>query len=414
MKRIVQLLVIALILLVGLNTAYCQVKLTMGSWRTEDRGFYEKVIQAFQKHHPDIEIAYEPTKNTEYNTKLNIALQTGTGPDIIHLRPYGPGVQLAEAGYIEPLNGKIQGLDQYSDTTLLVSRGSDGNIYGIPAKFSSTQIFYNKDIFGKYNLQEPQTWDELIEIAETLKKNGVIPFATGSKDGWILSLTHGTLGPTFYGGNAFVEKILKGETNFTSEEFTKSIQIMKDLSAYFPKFYTGLGMEEMRSLFTTGKAAMFIMGDWEIAVLKKENPDMNLGLFPIPSATGGKPTVTTWVDASYAVNANSKNKDAALKFVEFLTSKEFGTMVAEDLHSLPTIAGVESSDPLIAKILKSATNSETSTPYMIVVYFNQGNPSTKSEIQNLLQGMYLDKLTPAQVAEGVQKSVDTWFKPEAK
>ena len=411
MKRIFQVCVVALVVLMGLNAAYCQVKITMGSWRTEDRDFYEKVIKAFQVKNPDIEISYEPTKNTEYNTKLNIALQTGSAPDIIHLRPYAPGIQLAEDGYLEPLSGQIEGIDQYADSTLAASRASDGKIYGVPAKFSSTQIFYNKEIFEKYKLQEPTTWDELMATAETLKENGVIPFAMGSKDGWILSLTHATLGPTFFGGKPFVEKLLAGEAKFTSPKFLKSIQMMKDLSPYLPKFYTGVGMNEMRTLFTTGKAAMFMLGDWEIAVLKKEAPDLKLDLFPVPSATGGKATVTTWVDATYAVNAKSENKEAALKFVEFLATKEFGTMVSEDLHSIPTIPGVKASDPLISKILTSATNPETSEPYMILIHFNKGNPSTKSDLQNLLQGMYLDKLSPEEVAQGVQKSADAWFKP---
>lgn len=415
MKRMSQGIVLFTLICLSVTTiASAQIKLTMGSWRTEDREFYEKVIKVFRRTHPDIEISYEPTKNTEYNTTLNIALQTGTGPDIIHLRPYTPGIQLAEAGYLEPLDGNIQGLDQYADSTLIASRGPDGRIYGVPAKFSSAQIFYNKKLFAQYNLQEPQTWDELIQIAETLKQNNITPFAYGSKDGWVIAVVHAAVGPTFYGGNEFVEKILTGETNFTSSEFVKSVQIMKDLVPYFPKFYTGLGMEEMRTLFTTEQAGMFVMGDWEIAVLRKENPNLELDCFPIPSATGGKPTVSTWVDASYAVNANSKNKEAALKFVEFLATKEFGAMVSEDLHSIPTIPGVEASDPLIAKILKYATDPETSTPYMIVVYFNQGNPSTKTEFQNLMQGMYLDQLTAEQVAEGTQKSADSWFKPAAQ
>src|SRR5512136_702806 len=114
MKRMMQMLVIMLLVVGCLSSAYGQVKLTMGSWRTEDREFYEKVIAAFRQTHSDIEIAYEPTKNTEYNTALNVALQTGSGPDIIHLRPYAPGIQLAEAGYLEPLDG-IKGLDQYAD-----------------------------------------------------------------------------------------------------------------------------------------------------------------------------------------------------------------------------------------------------------------------------------------------------------
>lgn len=413
MKRMKQMFVAVLMMCMCVNTAYSQVKLTMGSWRTEDREFYDKVIKAFQQANPGIEIAYEPTKNTEYNTTLNVALQTGTGPDIIHLRPYAPGIQLADAGYLEPLDG-IKGLEQYAASTLAAARGANGKIYGVPAKFSATQIFYNKKIFADNNLKEPATWEELLQIADTLQKKNVIPFAFGSKDGWILALVHGTLGPAFYGSNQFVEKILKGDTNFNSPEFVKSVQIMKDLAPYFPKFFTGLGMDDMRALFTNGQAAMFIMGDWEIAVVKKQNPALELDLFPMPPVAAGNPTVTTWVDGSYAVNANSKNKEAALKFVEFLTTKEFGKMVSEDLRSIPTIPGVEASDPLIAKILKYALNPDTSTPYMFVASFNQGNPSTKTEFQNLLQGMYLDKVTPEQVADGVQKSADAWFKPTGK
>lgn len=54
-----------------------EVSLTIGSWRTEDVAKYEKVIALFNEQHPDIHISFNPTKNTEYNTVLNTALQAG-------------------------------------------------------------------------------------------------------------------------------------------------------------------------------------------------------------------------------------------------------------------------------------------------------------------------------------------------
>jgi raffinose/stachyose/melibiose transport system substrate-binding protein len=386
-----------------------KVKLTIGSWRTEDTDAYTKIIAEFKKKNPNIDIEFKPTKNTEYNTALNTSLQSGNGPDIIHLRPYAAGAALADAGYLEPLTG-IKGMDVFSKDTLLAATGKDGKVYGVPTVFSSTQVFYNKKIFQKYNLQEPKTWDELLKTADTLKKNNVTPFAFGSKEGWILSLTQGTLGPSVYGTD-FMKKILSGDANFKSPEFVSSIKTLKDLTPYFPDNYVGIGMDDMRNMFVTEQAAMMVMGDWEYAVMKKTNPDLQMDVFPVPPMKAdGKPTVTTWVDGSYAVNAKSAHKQEALKFMEFLTTKEFGALAVNELQKPSTIPGVAATDPLVAKIAKNADT--ISTPYAAVVYFNAGNPTTKATLENSIQGMYLNKLTPEQVTEEVQKSADTWFKPK--
>ncbi|PUA36169.1 sugar ABC transporter substrate-binding protein [Paenibacillus elgii] len=396
----------------GKKTEAQKVKLTMGSWRTEDKEVYEKIIKAFNKTNPDIEIEFKPTKNTEYNTVLNTALQTGSGPDIIHLRPYAAGIALADAKYLEPLDS-VKGLEAIPKEAKMAATGKDGKVYGVPTVYSSTQIFYNKKLFKKFNLSEPKTWDELMKAADTLKQNKIAPFAFGSKEGWILSLTHGALGPQFYGGTEFVNNLLAGKTNLKSKEFTDSITMLQDLTKYFPENYTGLGMDDMRNLFVTEQAGMIVMGDWEIAVMKKMNPDLDLDLFPVPPVKAdGKASVTNWVDGSFAVNAASKNKEAAMKFIEFMTTKEFGKMVADDLKKPSTIPGVESSDPLVAKMIQLA--AANSTPYAMVVHFSAGNPTTKATLETALQGMFLGKEKPDTVTDIVQKSADSWFKPAAK
>jgi raffinose/stachyose/melibiose transport system substrate-binding protein len=386
-----------------------KVKLTIGSWRTEDTEAYTKIIAEFKKKNPTIDIEFKPTKNTEYNTALNTSLQSGNGPDIIHLRPYAAGAALADAGYLEPLTN-VKGMDVFSKDTLLAATGSDGKVYGVPTVFSSTQVFYNKKIFQKYNLQEPKTWDELLKTADTLKKNKVTPFAFGSKEGWILSLTEGTLGPAVYGTD-FMKKIVSGDANFKSPEYVSSIKMLKDLTPFFPDNYVGIGMDDMRNMFVTEQAAMMVMGDWEYAVMKKTNPDLQMDVFPVPPMKAdGKQSVTTWVDGSFSVNAKSTHKQEALKFMEFLTTKEFGALAVNELQKPSTIPGVAANDPLVAKIAKNADT--ISTPYAAVVYFNAGNPTTKATLENSIQGMYLNKLTPEQVTEEVQKMTDTWFKPK--
>ncbi|THE13814.1 extracellular solute-binding protein [Bacillus timonensis] len=384
------------------------VTLEIGSWRTEDTAAYGKVIEAFNEKYPDIKVEFKPSKNTEYNTILNTALQSGEGPDIFHLRPYAPGIALADGGFVEPLDG-ISGLENFSDEALAASKGTDGKQYGIPLNMSTTQMFYNKEIFKNLGLEEPKTWDEFVELNEKILAEGITPIALGSKEGWLLSAVHGIVGPAHYGGNDFVEKITAGETDFTSEEFVNSIKAMDELKKYFPKNYEGLGMEDIRTLFFTGQAAMFPMGSWEIEVLRQMNPDLELGFFPMPSAVGNEPTITAWVDGSFAINANSKHKEEAKKFLEFLTTKEFGELFTKEFKMISAIQGVQSNDELVNAL--GTAVSEISTPYMFVVYFAGGNPTSKATLEQELQGMYLGQQTPEGVAEKVQENAETWFEP---
>ncbi|WP_277586432.1 ABC transporter substrate-binding protein [Psychrobacillus antarcticus] len=384
-----------------------KVKLTIGSWRTEDGPKYEKVIALFNETNPNIQVEFSPTKNTEYNTILNTALQAGEGPDIFHLRPYAAGLKLADAGFVEPISD-IDGLDQYSENYLAASKGADGEQYGVPLNISSTQFFYNKKIFADQGLEVPATWDEFIEVNEKLLDAGITPIAMGTKEGWLLSLTHGIVGSGVLDGNVFADKLVTGETDFSDPAFVESIEAMNDLKKYFPANSEGLGMDDIRTIFAMEQAAMFPLGSWEIPVVSELNPDLDFGFFPMPSKNGNQ-SVTTWVDGSFAINAKSKNIEAAKTFLEFLTTKEFGELFVDEFKMISAIPGITSDDELLGELSKTVESS--STPYYWVVNFVSGDPTTKTVLETELQGMYLGEVTPAEVAQKVQGNAEISFEP---
>lgn len=384
-----------------------KVKLTIGSWRTEDVAKYEKVIALFNETNPDIQVEFNPTKNTEYNTVLNTSLQAGEGPDIFHLRPYAAGLKLAEAGFVEPISD-INGLDEFSDDYLATSKGADGKQYGVPLNISSTQFFYNKKIFADQELEVPTTWDEFIEVNEKLLDAGITPIAMGTKEGWLLSLTHGIVGAGVLDGNTFADKLVTGDKDFTDPAFVESIEVMNDLKKYFPANSEGLGMDDIRTLFAMEQAAMFPLGSWEIPVINELNAELDYGFFPMPSKTGNQ-TVTTWVDGSFAINANSKNKEAAKTFLEFLTTKEFGELFVDEFKMISAIPGITSDNELLSELSKTVESN--STPYYWVINFVSGDPTTKTVLETELQGMYLGEVTPAEVAQKLQENAETSFEP---
>lgn len=381
-----------------------EVKLVMYSWRAEDRDMYEKAIAKFNETYPHITIDFQPFQSTEYNTILSNALMSGTAPDLLQLRPYAGGRSIADNGYLLALD-ELDGLERINEQYFDAARGSDGKIYGVPLTLNSGAIFYNKDIFDQFGLGVPETWEEFVQTAQTLKDNGIIPIAQAGRAAYLLSLTHGTIAPTAYNGNEFVEKVLSGAADLTDPAFVESVKRMETLGEFFPQDFIALDDASAQTLFYTGEAAMYINGDYRLATLESTAPDMNIGVIPgFALEKGQDPIVTTWVDGSYAVWKDTKHPEEAMLFMSFMTTLEFGQIFTDELNRLSAVKGVQPQHPIVNQI--TAAVEKSTTPYLMLVHFGEGEPTTKTVFENALQGMYLGELTVEQVIEEAQVNAD--------
>jgi raffinose/stachyose/melibiose transport system substrate-binding protein len=389
------------------------VTLSVWSWRPEDAAVYRQIFAKYHASHPHVQVDFKPYKSTEYNTILSTGLTQAGGPDVMQLRSYGGLQPLIASGGLVPLDGKVAGLSNFDTTALDGTRGKkDGKVYGVPLEMSTFQIYYNSDIFAKYHLQPPTTWDQMIADAKTLKANGITPFAAAGKDTWLLPLYNDAFAATRYGGPAFEKKVLAGQAKFTDPDYVAALDVLNQLKPYFPKEQMGLGETDVQTLFATGKAAMIPEGSFALAPLKAINPKLNLGAFNAPPAPGAlvdKPLQVGWVDAAYGLNAKSAHQKEALDLLQWMTSDEFGHLVADNLKQVSLIKGVQSSDPLLGQMVQSYRTDPT--PYLMLVDFRYGTP-LGSDLQAAgLQKMLLGQQTAAQVAADIQNGVSQWFKP---
>jgi ABC-type glycerol-3-phosphate transport system substrate-binding protein len=386
------------------------VKLVMYSWRPEDKDGYAKIIAEFEKDNPDIQVEFKPFKSTEYNTILTNALQSGTGVDILQLRPYDGAKALADANYLTAVDN-VKGIENIPDAYLDAARGSDKKVYGIPFMLNNAVIFYNKKLFDDNGLQVPETWDEFVQTCEALKAKNIIPIAQAGKAAYLLSTTHAVIGPSAYGGTEFLQSLLKGTVNFKDAKFVDSIKRMKQLEAYFPKDFVAIEDQDAQSLFYTSKAAMYINGSQRLETFAANKVTFPVEFIPGLAAKKGEPApIATWVDGSYGIAKSSKHQEQALKFIEFVASKKFGQMFSDELTRVSPIKGVEPKNPQLKKM--AAYSEKNSTPYLLLTNFSKGTPTTKTTFEDSLQGMYIGKLTVEQVAENTQASADKWFKPQ--
>lgn len=418
MKRPLAILLTMCMLLTGfamVASAESVTELQFWTWRPEDVPFYDKMIAQFEAQNPDIKVVQNAIKNTEYNTILSAALSSGDGaPDVFMSRAYGGLQTFADSGYMLALDELIPELADFSDAT----RGgatsiTDGKIYGVPAVSQTMLCIYNKGLYEELGLSVPTTWDEFIANLEASKAGGYDPLANGTKEGWCCEFLFGGVGPSFYGGNAFFDKVVAGETTFMDPIFVNAVSKIKELTLYMPDLYEGVAYTDIQSSFINELSVHFIGGSYEAGYLASENPDLDFDIFAIPGMTADDPAyVSVYADMNFSIAASSPRQEAALKLLKFFTTQEFGNAIVEELKMVSSVPGVDVSvNPFIAKVLELQKNA---TPYIFLVGFRYAQPTGSSLFQSAAQDLMIGKLSPEETCQIVQDGIASYYAPFQK
>jgi ABC-type glycerol-3-phosphate transport system substrate-binding protein len=141
-----------------------------------------------------------------------------------------------------------------------------GKQYGFPDVVEYWGVWYNKDVFAKFNLKVPTTWDEFLSTCATLKKNGVTPMLQTVQARW----------PTFIMFEEMVARqdpqlyvdLCAGKVKYTDPRVKQAFTVWADLinKGYFTDPSTDLFADGPR-LFNEGKVAMVPCGSWYLTQL---------------------------------------------------------------------------------------------------------------------------------------------------
>lgn len=230
-----------------------------------------------------------------------------------------------------------------------------GKVYALPlSRVSYNGVFYNKTIFEENGLQVPQTWDEFVKICETLKAKGIAPLTAGGKDGWPISAVaaNAVVSTVVTDPVAYMKGLWSGEKKLNDAESQVIFDRLAQLASYYEKGVMGVDYASVPGRFASGKAAMLTDGAWQAPQIAKANPNLKFGYFPLPSTNKGEDVAQLKgkYDTMFAVNAKSKNKDAELKWLEFISDKENYTKFINKIAMEPTMPGVASSDEFLKSL----------------------------------------------------------------
>lgn len=394
------------------------VELRLASWRVEEIEAFKKLNAEFNKEYPNIKIKYEPVKATEYDSMLSMALSTNTAADLMYVRPFDRGLNLFESGNLVELTEKdIPNLKNMPASQASVYQTKDGKIYALPYIYVSYGFLYNKKIFDKYNLKEPETWDEFFALLDILKKNGVTPLALGTKDTWVISeVVSNPNYVNFLGGENWRQGMLKGEKKFIDPEFVSYLQQLARFKEYMTKEYQAIGYTEAQQLFLTEKAAIFPAGSWEIGYFRSQNPNLLMGVFTTPVIKKGD---RKWLPfnggAGIGINKNSKHIKEAMIYVNWLGSEKAQILTGNLMAGLFPCASIKTDsleDPLAKEIIDVAgpKGENFAVGWSLEKISKQepsGNTLAMENITRLING----ELTPQEAAANIQKGLASWYEP---
>ena len=400
---------------VAASSANAAVELSFWSWRPEDTAFWTAQAAKF-KDATGITVKYTPYVATDYNATLATALTAGKGPDVMLIRAYGGMANLSDAGNFMPLTTKdVPLLAKMAPGTLAGAQGyADKHQFGVPYSTSVLGVLYNPEILAKAGVAaNPTSWSSLLSAMDRVKRAGYTALAVGTGYAPGLEQMWGAIAPAFYGGTSFYNQIVSGSTNFNDPAFVRSLKAETELYPYMPAGASGLDYNTQRALFANGKAAFYIGGNYEISYFRSLNPTAPIGWFPAPAATQGGPRyVTNWADGAFAINAKTTHKAEALKFINFIASKSFMQQGADQLGWIPPIAGINLTEPAIAAMARKIP--QMGTPFLTLVGFRYGAPTSSSIMQPGFQKVASGAQTVTDLAKAIQDGVATWYAPFKK
>jgi raffinose/stachyose/melibiose transport system substrate-binding protein len=384
---------------------------TIWGWRAQDVDVWKSVETALKAKGEQITIKYEVFPPTEYDSKLLVSLQGGVGPDLMYTRRL-PGARtqaLIDNSYLVPLDSSVD-LSNFDNVSLSFIR-SNNKTWGVPFANQIVGIFYNKAMFDKYKLKEPQTWDELVQVAETLQKNGITPFFVSGKEAWTLAMQNAMVGVS-YPGDAWIGKLAEGKAKFTDPEYVNMLKDLNALKKYYQKDFMANTTAEQDVAFAMEQVAMVFYGVWGNTNWLKTNPDLKFDYFPVPPKDKNLPAKAyIYMDGAYGLSSASKNKDAAIKVLNYAGTKAYGELFSSTTGEITAIKGVTmpASKPILVKCYNKMVTIASTNRYWVGSPFDAGMPSVYNILQENMQKMYLDQMTPEELAKKLQDGISTWY-----
>lgn len=332
-----------------------KVVLTMAVFSNNDKEYFSEVNNIeleYSKVDPKVKIQLDVYKDvTEFEKAMKIRRTADELPDIIPLKGY----------MIEDFKDILEPLDDLeavknniyaSDFTI------DDKVLGIPQVAFHEFVFYNKDIFKKYNLDIPSTWGEFLNIVNIINNYGeYTPIAMAGKDVWPVYPFNSFM-PFLISNDGAVYDTMGGQIDAFEKHnpFYMANAQVKELYDINPfgENVLEIGWNEAKTMFIYKEAAMIAAGQWflpeSIAAGVKEE-EMGVFLLPTRREKGEAFRTVTVVDLFMSTVKGGKNLEEAKEFINWFFGSDYYIEYIKYMKQFSTMEGIYNNIPIISDVL---------------------------------------------------------------
>lgn len=406
------------------SAALAQDTVNITFWHIQNTGTGPETIQQavdrYMADNPGVTVEVVPMQNDPYKTRIRTAMGAGDPPCVFPSWGGGPLYEYVQAGQVLDLTDYMNA-DNYLERFVPASLSNvtfDGKIWGVPVENTAIAVFYyNKAIFDQYNLTPPATWSELVDIAQTLIDNGVVPFSLANRTKWTSSMYYMYLVDRLGGPEVFASAANRTGGSFEDPVFVQAGEMVQELveMGAFIEGFNGLDYDtgQSRIPMYADQAAMELMGTWQISTYLAENPEFyeeKLGFFAFPAVEGGvgSPTnvVGTVGDNYYHISTTCANPDEAFEMITYLIDDE-SVQIRVENGRIPPVVGVSEmlADPVLQEVIGLVENAES-----VQLWYDQYLPPELGEVhKDIMQTLFGMEITPEEAAAMHQQAIVDFY-----
>ncbi|MEU1390449.1 MULTISPECIES: sugar ABC transporter substrate-binding protein [unclassified Nonomuraea] len=294
-----------------------KVTISYAIWEKNDQPSTQKIIDAFQKQHPDVTVKLEITPWDQYWTKLQTAATGGAAPDVFWMNSLNVRMY-AKGGVIAPFeNADVSAFPQ----AIVDGYRYEGKLYGMPRDVGVPVLWYDKELFDKGGVAYPTadwTWDDLKAAAKKLTDPA--------------KKQYGLLAPLWDQGGFYPTMIQAGghvisadgkKSGFDEPGSIQGLEFWTDMinkDKVAPPAQATTDTSPVQ-LFMTGKYAMYYGGSW-LATTFKANTERGGKVDVAPLPKGPAQEAVILLGLANSVSAKSEHPAEAAQFAAFLSSDE--------------------------------------------------------------------------------------------
>jgi alpha-glucoside transport system substrate-binding protein len=300
----------------------------IGVWTGDEQKSFQAVLDGFKAKFPKVTVKYT-SAGDNVPTVLGTAVEGGNPPDLAAIAQPGVVTQFQQKGALKPLDFAKSDLEANYPPDFIKLGTIGGKLYSFVFKGANkSTVWYNVDAFKNAGVNPPQTWDDFINNAKTLKASGTPAYSLGGADGWTLTDLFENIylrqaGPDKY--DQLSTHKIKWTDPSVKQALTTMGEIFKDkgniaggtsgaLQTDFPT--------SVSNVFTSSpKAAQVIEGDFVpgvVASKTKLKPKTGYDVFPFPAIGDAQNNVVGGGDSI----AMFKDTPATQALVKYLISPD--------------------------------------------------------------------------------------------